>query len=100
MKRTLYYDLTTGQLLHSHYEVQVIESHDRDARLSAPAAVEPDAQLAELISRGLDPSHIGSLTTSAPPQSSRRMARSVHVKSRRLRSRRIELADDDNSEET
>ena len=100
MKRTLFYDRVTGELLHSHYEVQVVETRDDgDARLSAPAAVDLDTELAELVSRGLDPERMGSLTTSVAPQSSRRTSRSVDVTTGRLRSRRLELTDDIASEE-
>jgi hypothetical protein len=94
MKRTLFYDRETGEILHSHYEVQVIEGGgDAGARLSAPMAVDPDADLAELVSRGLDPHRLGRLSTSAALQSSRRTERSVDVKTGRLRSRRLEPAD-------
>lgn len=98
MKRTLFYDRETGELLHSHYEVRVIGG-DGDARLSAPAAADPDTGLSELVSRGLDPGRLGSLTTSVAPQSSRRTERSVDVKTGRMRSRRLELTDDGNAEE-
>jgi inactivated superfamily I helicase len=92
MRRTLFYDRETGQLLHSHYEVRAVEGDDAaGARLSAPKAVELDAEMAELVSRGLDPERLGSLTTSVAPQSSRRTERSVNVKTGRLRSRRLEL---------
>lgn len=95
MKRTLFYDRETGELLHAHYEVRVVEGgDDGETRLSAPAAVTLDDELAELVSRGLDPRRLGSLTTSVAPQSSRRTERSVDVKTGRLRSRRLELADD------
>ena len=95
MKRSLFYDRRTGELLHSHYEVRAVEPRDgSDARLSAPAAVELDAELAELVSRGLDPGRLGSVTTSVAPQSSRRTARFVDVKTGRLRSRRLEQTDD------
>jgi hypothetical protein len=94
MKRTLFYDRETGELLHSHYEVGVIERDaDGEARLSAPAAAELDTELAELVSRGLDLNRIASLTTSAAPQSSRSLARSVDIKTGRLRTQRIEIAD-------
>ncbi|MGH3800561.1 MAG: hypothetical protein ACRDTD_10585 [Pseudonocardiaceae bacterium] len=100
MRRTLFYDRETGELLHSHYEVRVVEGgDDGEARLSDPAAVTLDDELAELVSRGLDPARLGSLTTSVAPQSSRRTARSVDVKTGRLRSRRLELADGDGAEE-
>ena len=100
MKRTLFYDRVTGELLHSHYEVRVVESRDDgDARLSAPAAADLETELAELVSRGLDSERMGSLTTSVAPQSSRRTARSVDVTTGRLRSRRLELSDDIASEE-
>jgi len=98
MKRTLFYDRQTGELLHAHYEVRVVEGRD-DARLSAPAAVDLETELAELVSRGLDPERLGRLTTSVAPQSSRRMARSVDVATGKLRSRRLELTDDVASEE-
>ena len=95
MKRTLFFDRETGELLHSHYEVRVVEGRDDgDARLSAPTAAVLEGELAELVSRGLDPRRLGSLTTSVAPQSSRRAARSVDTKTGRLRTRRIELADD------
>ena len=95
MKRTLFYDRQTGALLHSHYEVRVVEPNDGGvARLSAPAAVELDGDLAELLSRGLDLARLGAVTTSVAPQSSRRTARVVDVKTGRLRSRRLEPTDD------
>lgn len=98
MRRTLFYDRETGELLHSHYEVRVVEGGDRAAaQLSAPRAVELDAEMAELVTRGLDPKRLGSLVTGAAPQSSRRMERSVNVKTGRLRSRRLELVADDRS---
>jgi hypothetical protein len=100
MKRTLFYDRQTGVLLHSHYEVRAVEPRDgREAGLSAPAAVELDVDLAELVSRGLDLERLGSVTTSVAPQSSRRTARFVDVKTGRLRSRRVELTDDTAPEE-
>ena len=99
MKRTLFYDRETGELLHSHYEVRVIEREaDGEARLSAPAAVDLDDELAELVSRGLDLNRIASLTTSAAPQSSRSLARSVDIRTGRLRAQRFEIADDIASE--
>lgn len=95
MNRTLFYDRETGELFHSHYEVRAVDDRDDGgARLSAPRAADPDAELAELVTRGLDPEHLGSLTTSVAVQSSRRTSRWVDVKTGRLRSRRIELADD------
>ena len=95
MKRTLFYDRETGELLHSHYEVRVIESAaDGEARLSAPAAVGLEDEMAELVSRGLDLNRIASLTTSAAPQSSRSLARSVDIRTGRLRAQRFEIADD------
>jgi len=95
MNRTLLYDRLTGELLHSHYEVRVVEPRDgRDVRLSAPTAVQPDGQLAELATRGFDIERLGSLTTSVAPQSSRRTARFVDIKTGRLRSRRLDQADD------
>jgi hypothetical protein len=90
MKRSLYYNPETGELLHSHYEVRVIEQKD-EARLTAPAPAELDADLAELVSRGLDGPKLARVTTSVPPQSSRRTRRWVDVKTGRLRSERIEL---------
>ena len=100
MKRTLFYDRRTGVLLHSHYEVHAVEPRDgSEARLSAPAAVDLDDDLAELVSRGLDPGRLGSVTTSVAPQSSRRTTRFVDVKTGRLRSRRLELIDDIASQE-
>ena len=93
MKRMLWYDHTTGDVLHSHYEVRVVESETADARLTAPAATDADDTLAELASRGLDLDHAGSTTTDAAPQSSRSIQRWVDVSSGRLRSRRIEIAD-------
>ncbi|MGB5757543.1 MAG: hypothetical protein WBM50_11565 [Acidimicrobiales bacterium] len=98
MRRTLFYDRKTGELLHSHYEVRVVEDDDpAGARLSVPQAVELDAEMAELVSRGLDPEYLGSLVTSVAPQSSRRTERSVNVKTGRLRSRRLELTADSTS---
>jgi hypothetical protein len=95
MKRTLFYDRETGELLHSHYEVRAVGGgDDGGARLSAPGAADLDAGLAELVSRGLDPQRLGSLTTSVAPQSSRRTERWVDVKTGRLRSRRLEPTDD------
>jgi hypothetical protein len=100
MRRTLFYDRATGELLHSHYEVRAIDSDDPEgARLSAPRAVDLDAGMAELVSRGLDPKRLGSLTTSVAPQSSRRTERSVNVKTGRLLSRRIELVAGDAADE-
>jgi hypothetical protein len=99
MKRTLFYDTETGQLLHSHYEVRVVGERDGDAHLSTPSAVALDAELAELVSRGLDPQRLGSLTTSVAPQSSRRTERRVDVKTGRLRSRRLELIGDSTPDE-
>jgi len=94
MNRTLFYDRQTGELLHSHYQVRAIERRDgREAELSAPTAVELDADLAELMSRGLDLGRLGSVTTSAAPQSSRRTVRFVDLKTGRLRSRRLEPTD-------
>jgi hypothetical protein len=55
--------------------------------------------MAELVSRGLDPKRLGSLTTSVAPQSSRRTERSVNVKTGRLLSRRIELVAGDAADE-
>lgn len=95
MKRTLFYDRDTGEILHSHYDVHVVEGREGEARLSAPEAAALDADLAELVSRGLDPKRLGSLTTSEGQQSSRRTERWVDPKTERLRSRRIELPDDD-----
>lgn len=95
MNRTHFYDRETGELLHSHYEVRVVEDGDDDeARLSAPAAADPDAGLAELATCGLDPRRLGSITTSVALQSSRRSGRWVDVKTGRLRSLRLELTDD------
>lgn len=93
MKRMLWYDRTTGEVVHSHYEVHAVESEDAHARLTAPAATEADDALVELASRGLDLDHAGTTTTDAEPQSSRSIHRWVDVKSGRLRSRRIEIAD-------
>jgi hypothetical protein len=98
MKRTLFYDRDTGELLHAHYEVRVVYEDGED-RLSDPIAVKLDNELAELVSRGFDPQRLGSLTTSVAPQSSRRTARFVDVKTGRLRSRRLELDDDSTPEE-
>jgi len=99
MKRTLFYDRETGELLHSHYEVRVEGQDDGEARLSAPRVADLDADLTELVSRGLDPQRLGSLNTSVAPHSSRRTRRWVDVKTGRLRSRRLELTDDIASEE-
>jgi hypothetical protein len=94
MKRTLFYDRKTGELMHAHYEVKVIEgSKEAEARLSAPSAAALPDELAELMTRGLDIERLGSLTTSVAPQSSRRMARSVDTKTGRLRAQRLELVD-------
>jgi hypothetical protein len=95
VKRSMFYDRATGELLHCHYEVRVVDDRGTaDARLSAPAAVDLDDELAELVSRGLDPERLGRLTTTVAPQSSRRTERSVDVKTGRLRSRRIERGPD------
>jgi hypothetical protein len=100
MKRTLFYDRKTGELMHAHYEVKVIEgSKDAAARLSAPSAAALPDELAELMTRGLDLDRLGSLTTSVAPQSSRRMARSVDTKTGRLRAQRLELVDDPTTDE-
>jgi hypothetical protein len=50
--------------------------------------------MAELVSRGLDLDRLGTLTTSVAPQSSRRTARSVDIKTGRLRAQRLEPTDD------
>jgi hypothetical protein len=101
MNRTLFYDRVTGELLHSHYEVRVVKGGDNsDAQLSEPAAVELDTGMAELVSRGLDPQRLASLTTNLAPQSSRRMEHSVDVTTGQLRSRRLEMADEASQEET
>lgn len=89
MNRTLFYDRDTGRLLHAHYEVRALDDPDERAPLSAPAAADPDAVLAELVARGLDPQRLGSLVTDEPPQSSRRVARMVDVATGELRSRRL-----------
>lgn len=99
MKRTLFYDRRTGELLHSHYVVTVVEGADGETRLSAPEAGTPDAGLAELASRGFDPEQLGSLTTDEQPQSSRRTERWVDPETQSLRSRRIELSDRTTAEE-
>jgi len=94
MKRTLFYDRKTGELMHAHYEVKVIEGgKEAEARLSAPSAAALTDELAELMTRGLDLDRLGSLTTSVAPQSSRRMARSVNTKTGRLRAVRLETVD-------
>jgi len=97
MKRMLWYDRETGELVHSHYEVRAIERPDAEAQLSAPAATDLDENLAELVSRGLDLDHLRSTTTDDTPQSSRTLRRWVDVTSGRLRSRRVDLADDPES---
>lgn len=89
MKRMLFYDRESGELVHSHYEVRAIEEAD-GAWLSAPAAADPDAGLAELVSRGLDMQRLGSLTTDVEPQSSRRTHRWVDVTTGQLRSRGLD----------
>lgn len=100
MRRTLFYDRTTGELLHSHYEVRVVEDDTAEpARLSEPQAVELEVDMAELVSRGLDPGRLGSLVTTVAPQSSRRTERSVNVKTGRLGSRRLELVPDGATDE-
>ena len=100
MRRTLFYDRETGELLHSHYEVRAVEGDDPEgARLSAPQAVGLEAEMADLVSRGLDPERLGSLATSVAPQSSRRTERSVNVETGRLRSRRLELVSDGATDE-
>src|SRR5262245_325884 len=100
MRRTLLYDTTTGEILHAHYEVRVVGGRgDSDAHLSAPAAVDLDAALVELISRGLDADHMRSVVTNAAPQSSRRLERSVDPATGRLRSRRLEELDSADDEE-
>jgi hypothetical protein len=100
MKRTLFYDRKTGELMHAHYEVKVIEGRDEtEARLSAPSAAALPDELAELMTRGLDIDRLGSLTTSVAPQSSRRLARSVDTKTGRLRAQRLELVDDPTPDE-
>lgn len=93
MKRSLYYDRDTGELLHSHYEVQVVEEKD-GSRLTAPGPADLDSDLADLVSRGLDGQRLDRVSTSVPPESSRRTRRWVDVKSGRLRSQRIERAED------
>lgn len=95
MKRTLLYDRRTGQLLHSHYLVTVVEGTDGETRLSAPEAGTPDAGLAELVSRGLDPEQLGNLITDEAPQSSRRTDRWVDPETQTLRSQRIELSEEE-----
>lgn len=96
MKRTLFYDRETGELLHSHYEVRVVErGKDGGAELSAPAPVSVEDASAELTSRGLDLTRIGSVTTSDRPSSSRRTARRVDPGTGRLRTRRLEARTDD-----
>ena len=97
MKRMLWYDRETGELIHSHYEVRAIERPDAEAQLSAPAATDLDENLAELVSRGLDIDRLGSTTTDDTPRSSRSIRRRVDVTSGRLNSRRIDLADDPES---
>jgi hypothetical protein len=95
MNRTFFYNTETGALLHSHYEVRVIDDPDNgDVRLSAPAAVDLDEGMAELVSRGLDPHRIRGLATTVMPESSRRTQRSVDLQTGKLRSRRLDLADD------
>lgn len=90
MRRTLLYDQRTGEILHSHYVVSVVESPDGGAALSDPAAASMDAELAELVTRGLDPQQLGSVTTSATIQSSRRVGRRVDSETGKLRSRRVD----------
>jgi hypothetical protein len=97
MKRMLWYDRETGELIHSHYEVRAIERPDAEAQLSAPATTDLDENLAELVSRGLDLDRLGSTTAGVTPQSSRSIRRWVDVTSGRLRSQRIELADNPES---
>lgn len=95
MTRTLFYDRRTGRLVHSHYLVTVVEDTDGGPRLSAPEAETPETGLAELLSRGLDPEQLGSLTTDEPPQSSRRTDRWVDPETQSLHSQRIELSQQD-----
>jgi hypothetical protein len=87
MRRVLLYDRETGRLVHSHYEVRVVQ--DDEGRLSEPDAASPDAALAELVTRGLDPGRLGSLATDVAPESSRRTERSVDPASGELRARRV-----------
>lgn len=89
MIRTLFYERDTGRLRHTHYEVRVVDDPGTGARLSGPAAAEPDDVAAQLVARGLDPRRLGSLVTDAPPQSSRRVARAVDVSTGELRTLRL-----------
>jgi hypothetical protein len=100
VKRTLFYDRETGELLHSHYEVRVVErAGEGGAELSPPAAVSVEDASAELVSRGLDLARVGSVTTSDRPSSSRRTARRVDPTTGRLRTRRLESRTDAEEDE-
>jgi hypothetical protein len=95
MKRLLFYDRQTGEILHAHYEVHVVDGRgDEGAQLSASAADLADDALAELQSRGLDLKRLERVATSVVPQSSTGIDRTVDVKTGKLRSRRRELAEE------
>ena len=93
MKRVLFYDSATGEILHAHYEVHVVEGRNGEGeQLSAPAADIADDARAELQSRGLDLDRLEQLTTGAALRSSTAVERAVDLTTGKLLSRRLTAA--------
>ncbi len=79
MKRHLFYDKNTGEILHTH---QVFKFGSEK-----PQAVSKD-ELAMLTNRQVDPKRIRHTTVTVAPQSSHRVLRSVNPKTGKLVTKR------------
>jgi hypothetical protein len=95
MQLTLFYDRETGKILHSHYEVQVVEGgQPGQTRPVTPNPADLEILSGEiLVSRRLERDRLGLLAAEVPIEAGRDVQLSVDVKTGRLRTWRLERAD-------